>query len=174
MKQNVHMYGITILSNIFRSLPKRWASMAQDMLLKRSLAWKPNAESTFLSHRVWHRHALLTHFWRTGCRIGAKIVSMPKPRALNNAQKCAVFTKFSQKRLGGLKMSRLKPYMGSGNAKYEFPEPRNEHKVRGQIVKNARKRVVFATFWKKTIKSKLKRVWKTKIDGATEETWKTP
>ena len=49
----------------------------------------------------------------------------------------------------------LKPHLSSGNAENEFPEPRRENMICNRISKNARKRVVFATFSNKTEKNTL-------------------
>ena len=57
---------------------------------------------------------------------------------------------------GSPKMSPVKPHLSLGMPKTSFrkiPEARRKHRIRGQISKNAWKRVVFATFRKKRRKT---------------------
>ena len=136
-----------------------------------------------IAENAW-KVSFLAHARRTGCRIGDKIVSMPRPRAPENVQKCLLFATFLLKHAHrkaevspwGTKMSALKLHLSSGSAENELPELRIEHEVCSRVSKNAWKRMVFATFLKKqTRKSKFglspkqsknrENVWKCRVFG---------
>ena len=127
----------------------------------------------------------LAHARRTGCRIGDKIVSMPRPRAPENVQKCVLFATFLLKHaqrkadmsLWSPKMPQTEPVEAAPKfrkcRKWASRVPRIEHNVSGQIVKNAWKHIVFATFRRKWRKASKSMYEKHKNDGAITETPKT-
>ena len=73
------------------------------------------------------------------------------------------------------KTKPLKPHLSSGNAENEFPEPRNEHKVCGQIKKKRVKMHGFRNILKKQKQRRASKngYEKQRSGSATRETRKT-